>query len=152
MTIPKKHDTHRPHRHDLTIKRVREKIFTMMNKKLIFTAFILILLVMSGCKSHLTFDETLLIGRWQRTSTLTGGLDCYRYDAGGTGVTWDTGDDVTEDEGQAFDWTLSNDVLTLVHKGAMGELIPKTYTMQKLNTTTLSYSDDYGVTYTFSRM
>ncbi|MDO4191049.1 MAG: hypothetical protein Q4D14_05125 [Bacteroidales bacterium] len=97
------------------------------------------------------FDRNLLVGYWQRLSTLTDGQDCYRYNADGTGVTWDTGDDMTEAEGQPFTWTLTGDELVLIHEGEMGAKIPKTYTLKELTSSRLSYVDAYKVSYTFMR-
>ena len=79
------------------------------------------------------------------------GYDCYRYDVNGNGATWDTADDVNENEAQAFTWKLDKDRLTIVHKGEMGQPIPKVYTVKTLTSTTLSYEDDYGATFTFSK-
>ena len=102
-----------------------------------------------------TFSSDLLIGKWKRPSVSeTGetGYDCYRYDANGSGVTWDTADDVKGKEAQPFIWTLDKDRLTILHQGEMGEVIPKTYTIKTLTSTTLSYEDDYGVNFfTFSK-
>jgi hypothetical protein len=93
----------------------------------------------------------MLIGKWRRQSTITIGEDCYRYDANGSGVAWDTGDNVSEAEGQPFTWSMRGATLELIHIGEMGEKIPKIYTLKILNTSTLSYKDEYGVSYTFSR-
>ena len=73
------------------------------------------------------------------------------YNAAGTGYTWDTADDVTEEEAQPFTWTLEKATLTQIHLMEMGGNIPKTYTVTKLNATTLEYHDDYGKYYTFTR-
>jgi len=101
-----------------------------------------------------TFSSDLLVGKWKRPSVSKKGetgYDCYRYDANGSGVTWDTAEDVKESEAQTFTWTLDKDRLTVVHKGEMGQVIPKVYTVKTLNSTTLSYEDDYGATFTFSK-
>lgn len=91
------------------------------------------------------FDKTLLSGYW-----VSGTLHEY-YDANGTGYTWDTWDDVTEEEAQPFTWTLEDATLTQIHKMEMGGNVPKVYTVTKLNTSTLEYRDDYGKYYTFTR-
>ena len=101
-----------------------------------------------------TFSSDLLKGKWKRPSVSKQGktgYDCYRYDANGSGATWDTADDVNENEAQAFTWKLDKDRLTVVHKGEMGQVIPKVYTVKTLNSITLSYEDDYGATFTFSK-
>lgn len=110
-------------------------------------------LVSCGEKKQ-TFSPDLLIGKWKRSVVAangTPGFDCYRYDVGGNGVTWDTSDDVSEIEGQAFTWTLSENRLKITHLLEGGGKIPKIYTIKTLNTTTLSYSNDYGESFTFSK-
>ncbi|MDR1591323.1 MAG: hypothetical protein LBS16_00335 [Prevotellaceae bacterium] len=110
----------------------------------------------SGCSQPVTiFDEALLIGKWQRPVTAsdgTPGYDCYRYDADGNGVTWDTSDDVSEAEGQPFAWTLNGATLTLLHQGEMGQTVPKVYTLTLLTTSSLAYKDDYAKSYAFTKV
>ncbi len=126
-------------------------------KKLVVIAASLasiVLILFSSCETPITFDETLLIGQWNRPSTLTDGQDCYRYNADYTGATWDTGDDVSEAEGQPFTWSVESATMTHIHIMEMGEKtpIPKTYTLLTLNDSTLSYKDDYGVSFTFIKV
>jgi hypothetical protein len=93
-----------------------------------------------------TFDESLLIGKW-KSGTLY-----YKYLADGSGGTWDTADDVTEAEAQAFTWTLENDVLTQNHILEIGGIVPKVYTVTELTETTLTYHDDFGVEWSFTKV
>lgn len=100
----------------------------------------------SGCDSIFNrekFDKNLLSGYW-----ISGTLHEY-YNADGTGYTWDTADDVNEDEAQRFTWKLENTTLTQLHQMEMGGVIPKTYTVTKLSATNLNYHDDYGKYYSF---
>lgn len=90
-----------------------------------------------------TFDETLLIGKW-RSGTLY-----YNYTASGTGTTWDTSDDVTEEEAQRFTWTLSNSELRHIYILEIGGTVPKVYTVSKLTSTTLEYHDGFGSSFSF---
>ncbi len=124
-------------------------------KKLVVIAASLasiVLILFSSCETPVTFDETLLIGKWTRPSTLTDGQDCYRYNADYTGATWDTGEVAVEEEAQPFTWSLEGAVLTQVHQGEMGQVVPKVYTLTTLNDSTLSYKDDYGVSATFIKV
>ena len=124
-------------------------------KKLVVIAASLasiVLILFSSCETPVTFDETLLIGKWTRPSTLTDGQDCYRYNADYTGATWDTGEVAVEEEAQPFTWSLEGAVLTQVHQGKMGQVVPKVYTLTTLNDSTLSYKDDYGVSATFIKV
>lgn len=117
-------------------------------KRILHIGIVLVMtLLMVGCDSLFKprFDEALLSGHW-----LSGTVH-EKFNANGTGYTWDTADDVTEAEAQPFTWTLSNATLTLNHKMEMGGIVPKTYTLTKLSSTTLSYHDNYGVTITFTR-
>ena len=107
-----------------------------------------ITLLLAGCDlfpRKEKFDKTLLSGYW-----VSGTIHEF-YRAEGTGYTWDTADDVTEEEAQPFTWTLEKSTLTQIHQMEMGGNVPKTYTVTKLNTTTLEYHDDYGKYYTFTK-
>ena len=124
-------------------------------KKLVVIAASLasiVLILFSSCETPVTFDETLLIGKWTRPSTLSDGQDCYRYNADYTGAAWDTGEVAGEEEAQTFTWSLEGAVLTQVHQGEMGQVVPKAYTLTTLNDSTLSYKDDYGVSATFIKV
>lgn len=93
------------------------------------------------------FDETLLIGKW------SSGTEFYRYDVNGKGATWDTSDDVTEAEAQAFTWTLSNAELTHIHimvTGGSG--VPKIYTVTELTATSLKYKDSFNKSYSYTKV
>jgi len=105
-------------------------------------------LLMAGCdlfNHEEKFDKTLLTGTW------AAGTLHEHYNEIGTGYTWDTADDVTEEEAQPFTWTLEGSTLTQIHQMEMGGNVPKTYTVTKLNATTLAYHDDYGKSYTFTK-
>ena len=93
-----------------------------------------------------SFDETLLYGKWVE------GTVYERYKDDGTGYTWDTADDVSEEEAQDFTWTLDGDQLVQKHIMEIGGIVPKTYTVTELTETTLSYQDDYGTTYQFTKV
>ena len=92
------------------------------------------------------FDKELLIGKWQQGSLYE------RYHANGTGSTWDTADDVNEDEAQPFTWNLVEDELTQIHIMEMGGKIPKVYTITALTSSKLNYHDDYGKSYSFTKL
>jgi len=92
-----------------------------------------------------SFDDSLLIGKWQS------GTLFYKYLANGTGGTWDTGDNVTEAEAQAFTWTLLKSKLTHLHVLEMGGTVPKIYTVTELTSTSLKYHDDFGVNFSFTK-
>lgn len=119
-----------------------------MKKTLRYLAMLAVvtLFAVSCTKEEITYDQTLLTGKWQS------GTLFYKYFADGTGTTWDTSDDVTEAEAQAFTWTLVNDLMTHIHILEMGGSVPKVYTVTELTETTLKYHDDFGVNFSFTKV
>ena len=106
------------------------------------------LLTFLSCKHDPSFDMSLIIGKW------VSGTEYWRYDNDSTGVTWDEGDDVHEDEAQPFTWSFDDETNTLthVHQMEMGGVVPKSYTMTQLDDTKLEYRDRFGQTYSFERV
>lgn len=116
-------------------------------KRILTITIILGTLFLCGCGNRQTvFDEALIIGRWAT------GTEFWVYEDAGIGYTWDTADDVTEDEAQQYTWEMEGSRLTIMHIGEMGEVIPKDYTLKTLNSTTLEYEDNYGKYYSFERV
>ncbi|MDA3820391.1 MAG: lipocalin family protein [Candidatus Delongbacteria bacterium] len=93
-----------------------------------------------------SFDESLLHGKWVE------GTVYERYNADKTGYTWDTADDVSEEEAQDFTWSLDEDQLVQIHIMEIGGNIPKTYTVTELTETNLTYKDDYGATHNYTKV
>jgi len=120
----------------------------MMKKTFFYlTSLIIIAFMIVSCEpEEESFDQSLLIGKWQS------GTLFYKYLDDGTGGTWDTGDDVTEAEAQAFTWTLVMSELTHIHLLEIGGSVPKIYTVTELTTTSLKYQDDFGVKFSFTRV
>ncbi len=102
-------------------------------------------LLFISCEPEQEYDEALLIGKW------VSGTEFYRYDNDGTGATWDTKDDVSEDEAQAFSWSLVKSELTHIHILTMGGGVPKIYKVTELTPQSLSYQDDFR-SYVFTRV
>jgi hypothetical protein len=113
-------------------------------------AFITATVWLSSCDLYLpeevSFDKTLLTGKWQS------GTLFYKYIEDGTGSTWDTIDDVTEEEAQLFTWTLENAELTHIHVIEIGGNVPKVYTVTELTDSTLNYHDDFGKNFSFEKI
>ena len=108
----------------------------------LFVSFLVV-----SCQPELTsFDQSLLTGKW-KSGTLY-----YKYLANGSGGTWDTADNVTEAEAQAFTWTLVKAELTHIHVLQMGGTVPKVYTVTELTSTSLKYHDDFGVNFAFTKV
>lgn len=119
-----------------------------MKKFLVFLMITtLVALMLASCEKEDDFDESLMVGKWQS------GTLYYRYFASGEGYTWDEGDDVQEDEAQDFTWTLIRSELTQIHIMEMeGPDITKIYTVTELSSTSLRYRDDFGRSYSFTRV
>ena len=114
---------------------------------ILLVAFFSVALLFNSCeKEEVSFDETLLIGKWKS------GTVYEKYLAGGTGATWDTADNVTEAEAQNFTWTLVKDDLTQIHIMELGGNVPKYYTVTELTSTTLRYEDTFGVVHSYTKV
>ncbi len=112
-----------------------------------FSFCILIPFLVASCeKEEEFFDESLLIGKWQS------GTLYYKYLDDGSGATWDVADDVTEEEAQLFTWTLVESELTHIHILEMGGTVPKVYTVTELTATSLKYKDDFGKSFSFTKV
>ncbi len=119
-----------------------------MKKILFYSSLCIVLSLLAvSCETEpISFDDSLLIGKWQS------GTLFYKYLADGTGGTWDTFDDVTEEEAQDFTWTLVNADLTHIHILEIGGTVPKVYTVTELTATSLKYNDDFGVNWAFTKV
>lgn len=84
------------------------------------------------------YDTDLLIGLWQSETVY------YRYNEDGTGSTWDTADDVTEEEASRFTWEINKKRMIHKHQLEIGGTVPKAYTIKRLDLLNLEYTDDYG--------
>lgn len=110
-------------------------------KKILF-AVCAVLFVFCSCKKINTAD---IYGTW-KSGTLF-----EKYQAGGTGYTWDGVDDVSEEEAQSFTWEIDEKAKTLTQYHQMESstgLVPKSYTIKTLTETSLVYTAN-GKTYTF---
>lgn len=84
------------------------------------------------------YDTDLLIGLWQSETVY------YRYNEDGSGSTWDTADDVTEEEASRFTWEINKKRMIHKHQLEIGGTVPKAYTIKRLDLLNLEYTDDYG--------
>ena len=121
-------------------------------------ACLLVPFMFSSCQKDeedkVSFDETLLYGKW-KSQILGDTVNItvyYKYSSEHSGGTWDTADDVTEAEAQAFKWTLENDQLTQIHqlekRKINGKMVrvkrigfTKIYKVTELTATSLKYID-----------
>ncbi len=101
------------------------------------------------------FDEALLLGKW-----VTGSTIFYKYQSNYTGGTWDTADDVTENEAQSFTWSLVQAELTQIHIISVRKSngtkvrrnVPKVYVITELTTNSLKYKDGFGNATSFTKV
>ena len=124
----------------------------MKPSRFILLITIALAVVFTSCEEdEPAFDEGLLIGKWLSLDGKQ--TEYYRYDADYTGVHWDTADDVSEEEGLPFEWTLVKDDLTHFHIMQMGEnKVPKFYKVVELTESSLKYKNDYNITYSFVKV
>lgn len=93
------------------------------------------------------YDTDMLIGVWQSGSVH------YRYNEDGTGITWDTADDVMESEGSKFTWEVNKNSIIHYHQMEISTgIIPKAYTITKLDLANLEYHDNYDVNTIFVKI
>lgn len=110
----------------------------------------LLLIAVSCEKEKKSFDPTLFHGKW------VNGTEYWRYDTDSTGVTWNTGEDVHENEAQPFKWEYNDfdNSLTHIHWMEMTNdwTVPRVYTVTDLNDSILQYEDKFGKSYSFTRI
>lgn len=104
------------------------------------------------------YDASMLYGKWQEGSVFEQyySSNIERVLANGdtvqvNGTTWDEGDDVSEDEAQFFNWTLTGSTLKHEHVGTF-VMVPKIYTVTSLTSSELVYEDDYGMAHHFTKV
>lgn len=92
------------------------------------------------------YDSDMIIGLWQSGSVY------YRYNEDGSGCTWDTADDVMESEASKFTWELNKRRFLHFHQMEIGGIIPKAYTITKLDLANMEYKDDFDVKSVFVKV
>lgn len=132
-----------------------------MKRHLVICIILLIAIALCSCTggdNNTNYDESLLYGKWQEGSVFERYYDSdieYVLHTGDTvqvnGTTWDEGDDVSEDEAQAFNWSLTGSTLTHIHVGVFTD-VPKVYTVTTLTSSSLCYEDAYGTKHQFSKV
>ena len=73
------------------------------------------------------------------------------YNADGTGMTWDVGEDVKAEEAKPFVWTLEDNRLTAYYALAMGGVVPHMSQVALVDSVQMVRLDDYGNEYRYSR-
>ena len=132
-----------------------------MKKLLHFFLCFIVALSFSACGDITIdngYDVSMLYGKWQEGSVFEQyySSNIERVLANGdtvqaNGTTWDESDDVSEDEAQLFNWTLTGSTLKHEHVGTF-VMVPKVYTVTSLTSSELVYEDDYGTAHHFSKV
>lgn len=147
------------------MKKLHLGIFLLVLTGIVFT--------FTSCEQDTTeeklFKEQLLLGKWNDGNGDNQNfiIDASKigkpifpgstqnddvFDTDHVGYTWDTSDDVTEDEAQVFTWKLTIEgALTQIHRLEMGGKVPKKYTVTVLTSEQLVYEDEIGKEHTFTR-
>jgi len=133
-------------------------------KRRVYTAVLmaaLSLLVVSCFKDK---DERLDVspeqveGLWHKADNP---YEYWRFNAGGTGVTWDETPDplsgepeMTEDlSNLKYSWSVDRDLLSFDWRGLMeNQDVPKYYYISAISSSSMTWHDDYGLTYTLNKV
>ena len=110
--------------------------------------------VMVGCteKAEVVVDRNALVGKWQATDNTS---EFWRYNADGTGKTWDESDDVHETDTVGvlhFNWTTVQSHIELDYYGEMGQHAYENYTVTRQTSDSLVWKDLYGDYRTFVKI
>jgi hypothetical protein len=132
-----------------------------MKKLLHIILFLFVVMSLGACHKkpvEINYDASMLYGKWQEGTVYERYYDSLieRVLPNGdtvhvNGTTWDVSDDVTEDEAQLFNWSVTGATLKHEHVGAF-VMVPKLYTITLLTSNNLVYKDDYGVLHYYSKV
>lgn len=84
-------------------------------------------------------NKEMLVGLWHKD-----GHVYYRFDADGTGHTWDVDDDLTEDEATSFNWEAYDKAIMMTYKLRIRGIVPRYYELDRLNAFDLRFHDTYS--------
>lgn len=96
-------------------------------------------------KEQTIYNPDLLCGTW-----VCGTLHEV-YNSDGTGLQWDTKDDVSREEAQPFMWQMENNNLRQVYSMQLGGVVPRTYKVTFVDDESLVYKDDFGTSYMWDK-
>ena len=84
-------------------------------------------------------NKEMIIGLWH-----SDGHVFYRFNADGTGHTWDVDDDLTEDEASEFNWEAFEEAFMMTHKLRLRGIVPRYYELDRINAFDLRFHDTYA--------
>jgi hypothetical protein len=125
----------------------------MKNKTLLIAILaFLATLTFAACDkpvNSINVNADLIPGKWYDSENTT---EFWRFDADGSGVTWDTSEDVQEDEGTKFNWSVLLDQLRIDLYGRMGQHVYYDYTVTYQTADSLVFKDIYDNPRTFLKV
>ena len=81
----------------------------------------------------------ILVGLWQ-----SDGHVFYRFNADGTGCTWDVADDLTEEEATSFGWETYEEAFMMTYNLRLRGVVPRYYEFDCLNAFDFRFHDSYS--------
>ena len=96
-------------------------------------------------RQSVIYSPSDIVGEWIH------GTEHEVYLSDGTGMMWDSAEDITRDEAQRFKWTLDSNLLTIVCKLELGGVVPKRYVVTYADDENLAYSDLHGTAYLWDK-
>ena len=97
-------------------------------------------------KKVTNFSPELLEGEWRR------GGEHEEYMSDGSGLYWDTDEDVRRDEAKIFTWTLDSNRLTFTYDIELGGKTMRQYYVTYVDGETLVYKDAHGDSYVWDKV
>ena len=97
-------------------------------------------------KQKVIYKPAQLVGEW------TMGTLHMEYKADGSGLHWDTGEDIRKEEAQRFQWSLDSNMLTLTFRTQLGGVVPKLYLVTFVDNENLSYRNAYDDSYLWEKV
>ncbi|MBQ9547376.1 MAG: hypothetical protein IJU90_08845 [Bacteroidales bacterium] len=109
-----------------------------------FATIVAALFLFTSCakekEEEISFNQNDLVGKWLVSNTQL----YWKYEADGTGVTWDESQDVGEGDETTmrFTWTLTRDRLSHVFSGdEVHQAVVQDYTVKELSSSRLVWND-----------
>lgn len=84
-------------------------------------------------------NKEIIVGLWHIDNHVF-----YRFNNDGTGHTWDTDDDLTEEEASPFGWEVYDEAIMITHKMRFRGIVPRYYELDRLNAFDLRFHDNYS--------
>ena len=124
-----------------------------MIKKVFLRSLLLlgVVALMAGCTDlfeKVIVDDAALVGKWYALDNKT---EFWRFNADGSGLTWDESDDVYEHDENVprFNWTTRIDQIRIDIYGQMGQHVYYDWTVTRQTADSLTFEDYYDNSRTF---